>query len=287
MPAVLVVGPVTHDAVCRMSLCLARLCGGLGYERRPSLTLPAACLLARALCVASLLAAQEAAKAKGKQAAKSLAQQVSEEPIKLPMLLYNAVQVALCGWMCYEALAQAVARGFTVEPCNPFVETELGIARVLWVFYLSKILDFLDTVFIVARGQWGQFTFLHTYHHISIYLIYWLNANAGFDGDIFFTVVANSFVHAVMYGYYLLRILGVPFPFKNLVTQLQMVQFVAMNSQAVYILYNGCPFPNNITWFYLFYILSLLVLFANFYVHSYILGKGKGKKGGTKVVKGE
>lgn len=31
---------------------------------------------------------------------------------------------------------------------------------------------------------------------------YWLNVNAGYDGDVFMTIVLNGFIHTVMYTYY-------------------------------------------------------------------------------------
>ena len=36
-----------------------------------------------------------------------------------------------------------------------------------------QVLDFADTVFIIARGKWKQLSFLHYYHHVSIFMIYW------------------------------------------------------------------------------------------------------------------
>jgi len=39
----------------------------------------------------------------------------------------------------------------------------------------SQILDFVDTFAIIMRGKWKQLSFLHVYHHISIFLFYWLN----------------------------------------------------------------------------------------------------------------
>jgi hypothetical protein len=36
-----------------------------------------------------------------------------------------------------------------------------------------QVLDFFDTFFIVVRGKWDQFSFLHCYHHLSIFLTYW------------------------------------------------------------------------------------------------------------------
>ena len=62
------------------------------------------------------------------------------------------------------------------------------------------------------------------------------------------------------------------------VTQLQMLQFVTMNAQAVYILYNKCAYPHPVTYFYLFYILSLFGLFAQFYVRKWFSGGKGGKK---------
>lgn len=34
--------------------------------------------------------------------------------------------------------------------------------------------------------------------------MYWLNLNAGYDGDIFLTVILNGAIHTVMYTYYFL-----------------------------------------------------------------------------------
>jgi hypothetical protein len=36
-----------------------------------------------------------------------------------------------------------------------------------------------------------------------------LNAYAAFDGDVYYTIIANSLVHAVMYFYYLLTCFGI------------------------------------------------------------------------------
>jgi len=62
---------------------------------------------------------------------------------------------------------------------------------------------------------------------------------------------------------------SVPKPVKALITNLQMVQFVIMNVQAIYLLLNGCPFPTRVTVFYLVYIVSLLVLFKDFSRREY------------------
>ena len=84
---------------------------------------------------------------------------------------YNMVQVMLCSYMCIEAAVRAYAAGYTLLPCNAFHFEDPPITFILYVFYLSKILDFLDTVFIIAEKRWKQLSFLHVYHHTSIFLV--------------------------------------------------------------------------------------------------------------------
>jgi len=191
-----------------------------------------------------------------------------EKPVKALQLVYNLVQCILCSYMIFAAIQHYRSHNY-VPICNAFDTKETGMATVLHIFYLSKILDFCDTLFIVLRQKWRQMSFLHVYHHASIFLVYWLNNAAGYDGDIYLTVVLNSFVHLVMYSYYFLSTLGYNAWWKNYITLLQMGQFLIMNVQAIYILYFKCPFPHNITWMYLFYIISLFLLFQNFYVKTY------------------
>ena len=37
-----------------------------------------------------------------------------------------------------------------------------------------------------------------------------MNMRAGFDGDVYYTIVLNSFVHLVMYSYYQFTLLDIP-----------------------------------------------------------------------------
>ena len=84
---------------------------------------------------------------------------------------YNIIQVMLCSYMAIEAGVQAYRAGYGLGFCNPFDQVNPPIAPILYIFYLSKILDFLDTVFIIAEKRWGQLSFLHIYHHTSIFLV--------------------------------------------------------------------------------------------------------------------
>eukprot|EP01038_Epipyxis_sp_PR26KG_P009592 gene9592-12919_t len=195
---------------------------------------------------------------------------------------YNMIQVMLCSYMCIEAGVRAYDAGYSIMPCNAFNHNKPPIGFILYVFYLSKILDFLDTVFIIAEKRWKQLSFLHVYHHTSIFLFYWLNINVGYDGDVYLTIVLNGLIHTVMYTYYFVSLHTKDIWWKSALTMCQMIQFVVMNSQAIYLIVSDCrQYPRNITVAYLFYIVTLLLLFAHFFVMSYIV-KGKSDRSGKK-----
>jgi len=196
--------------------------------------------------------------------------------------IYNIVQVMLCSYMCIESVVRAYSAGYTLLPCNNFDQTSPPLGFILYVFYISKILDFLDTVFIILEKKWGQLSFLHVYHHTSIFLMYWLNVNVGYDGDVYLTIFLNGFIHTIMYTYYFVSLHVKQIWWKSALTLSQMTQFVLMNAQAIYLLYIGCQqYPVKIITVYLYYIVSLLILFANFFVASYVIKGGKGKKSKT------
>lgn len=221
---------------------------------------------------------------------------------------YNIVQVMLCSYMCIEAGIRAYDAGYTLLPCNTFNHLNPPIGFILYVFYLSKILDFMDTFFIIAEKRWKQLSFLHVYHHTSIFLVrpkpmipprdistppssvspfrqfYWLNVNVGYDGDVYLTIVLNGLIHTVMYTYYFVSLHTSKIWWKSGLTMSQMIQFVLMNAQAVYLIATDCSqYPRNITVAYGYYIMTLLALFAHFFVMSYMVGGKKGDKKGDKV----
>jgi elongation of very long chain fatty acids protein 7 len=39
------------------------------------------------------------------------------------------------------------------------------MARAVWLYYMAKIVELLDTVFFVLRKKNSQVSFLHLYHH--------------------------------------------------------------------------------------------------------------------------
>jgi len=204
-------------------------------------------------------------------------------PIKF---IYNVSQIMLCAYMTIEAFFLAYRNDYSVLPCVGYSQENPAVAQLLWLFYISKVWDFWDTFFIVIGKKWRQLSFLHVYHHTTIFLFYWLNANVNYDGDIYVTILLNGFIHTVMYTYYFIcmhtKIPGtdksVPIWWKSSLTLMQLFQFVTMMSQGTYLMVNQCKttsFPVVAT--YVVYILSLFFLFAQFFVASYVKKPSKSK----------
>lgn len=205
-------------------------------------------------------------------------------PIKF---VYNVSQIMLCAYMTIEGIFLAYRNDYTILPGQPYDQQNPPIGNLLWLFYISKVWDFWDTIFIVLGKKWRQLSFLHVYHHITIFLFYWLNTRACYDGDIYLTIVLNGFIHTVMYTYYFICMhtkipetgKSLPIWWKSSLTMMQMIQFVTMMSQGTYLLVKQSEnVPLRITFVYIVYILSLFILFAQFFVASYMTPKSKKKE---------
>jgi hypothetical protein len=145
------------------------------------------------------------------------------------------------------------------------------MADLLWIFTVSKIYEFLDTYIMILRKKDDQVTFLHVYHHASIYVIWWLNLKFSPGGEAYQSAAMNSLVHVVMYTYYFLRTVAPNgnYWWKRYITQMQIIQFVLFVGQGIALLYYACvAFP--ITLMNELYAWSLLALFLHFYFDGYI-----------------
>jgi hypothetical protein len=208
---------------------------------------------------------------------------------------------------------------------NAYKPTERGMATMIYIFFVSKIYEFMDTFIMLLKGNLQQaranaasrqarqcvcvcaqparpqqVTLLHVYHHASISFIWWMITHTAPGGDAYFSAALNSFVHVVMYTYYLLAILlgkdkrvrdsgfaqgqadlharirrtdarrSAPLLrqmrdrylwWGRYVTQFQMAQFCANLAQAWYCMRNS-PYPRFMSELLLWYMVSLLFLFG-------------------------
>ena len=220
--------------------------------------------------------------------------------VRLFATLHNINLTLLSLYMFVEVVRQAVTHRYSLFGNG--VESGsagFGMARILYVFYLSKTLEFIDTVIMCLKQNYRQITFLHVYHHASIFVIWWVIVYFAPGGEAYFSAALNSLVHVVMYGYYLWasyapklkegqrpHILH-PARYKQYITSMQLSQFVAMFVQACYDLLAPNPYPRFCVWILFFYMMTMIALFANFFVQSYIKRGGQARDRTTRTKKAE
>ncbi|KAG0564642.1 hypothetical protein KC19_8G127500 [Ceratodon purpureus] len=157
-------------------------------------------------------------------------------------------------------------------------DEQVQMGFYVYIFFVSKLYEFMDTALMLMRRNLRQITFLHLYHHTSISFVWWIISYARPTGDAYFSAMLNSWIHVFMYLYYLLaatiakdekRRRKYLFWGKYL-TMFQMIQFVSFMGQAVHGLIYPTTYPTNMPRFLFFYSLSLLLFFSNFFIAKYM-----------------
>lgn len=149
-----------------------------------------------------------------------------------------------------------------------------------YLFFLTKLVELLDTVFFVLRKKKEQITFLHVFHHSIVPIFCWIGIKLAPGGPNGFFPLINSFIHVVMYFYYAMSTFGPrvqPFLWwKKYLTWLQMIQFVLVMFNATYTsLAQNCKFPTLFLYLQVAIATTFLILFSMFYRNAYVKKKSK------------
>lgn len=152
--------------------------------------------------------------------------------------------------------------------------------KAVYVFFLSKYVEYADTVFLIVKGK--GVSFLHYFHHVFAALSMGLTYRSSFEGAWMFLLL-NGFVHGVMYFYYECSLLKIQLPGKKYITRMQITQFVVGLGILWFYKYVPCVQADaslSLTWcFFWFFLGMLILLFSNFYVQSFRRGgKNDAKK---------
>jgi hypothetical protein len=212
-------------------------------------------------------------------------------------LLHNINQTVLSAYMTVEIIRQVYLNGFgfannALDTSNPH---HLGMANIIWLHTASKLVEFIDTIIMCLKKNFRQVTFLHLYHHTSVFCVWWVMIFFACGGEAYLAALLNSFVHVVMYGYYLWatfarKLEGDEKPsflhpafYRPYITRLQIAQFVILFSVSSYDLFylhfykKALVFSPGAVFMQWGYTFSLLILFAQFYISAYLKPKKPAK----------
>ena len=208
---------------------------------------------------------------------------------KIVGLVHNLFLFGLSLYMVVTIMVTARSAGFSLW--NNGVGNgphDWRLAKLIWLFYVSKIPEFGDTFIMMMKKNYHQISFLHLYHHSTIFVIWFLTTLIAPGGEAYWSAMVNSGVHVFMYGYYFGTMIcgetSVVRKFLNsikfIITKGQMTQFAANCVQSVYDLSVVHPnYHTGLIKILFWYMLTLLALFANFLMRN----NKKGKSGVKRV----
>ncbi|KYQ46447.1 Elongation of very long chain fatty acids protein 4 [Trachymyrmex zeteki] len=197
--------------------------------------------------------------------------------LKKFMKLYNIVQILANAWLIYDHIDSGL---FSTKLICPTLDYSynyipMRITRCLWYYFLLKILDYVQTGIFVLRKKDTQVTALHLYHHVSTFLLAWMTLRYYAIPPLALMSIMNSFIHTIMYTYYLLSAWGpnvqkAVAPMKRWITVIQMIQFIMMilyGSQ--YILLDCKVMTHFALYTYIGNVMVNFYMFYNFYQKTY------------------
>ena len=180
-------------------------------------------------------------------------------------IIHNGILIIFSGWT-FISLVQILYNNGIVFESNYYFQNP-NMDNIIYFFYISKYYEFFDTFLLYLNGK--NPIFLQKYHHIGAvvcwHLCYYYKVDA-----VWIATILNSFVHIIMYSYYLGSLLKINYLkfIKKYITTLQLCQLIFQ--PLCLFLYRDEKYYNTLLLFTL-YTIGLVILFGIFYYNNYII----------------
>ncbi|XP_065212272.1 very long chain fatty acid elongase AAEL008004-like [Planococcus citri] len=194
------------------------------------------------------------------------------------MIVYNILQIFLSSFIVIEIIRSYFVKTKPNLFCDAVntstEEIYLYHAFIVQLYFFAKLLELFDTIFFILRKKWNQISTLHVFHHSGMVFVGWVAIKYVPGGHSMLTLALNSFVHIVMYIYYLLLSvnpnLRTSIWWKKHITQLQLTQFFIILFHHLSAFIVNCGYPKTVSFWVLNHIIFIAALFTDFYVRTYI-----------------
>lgn len=150
------------------------------------------------------------------------------------------------------------------------------LVSLAFLYFATKIVELLDTVFFVLRKKYNQASNLHVFHHSFIAVCVWIYFKVAPGGSSVLFPYLNMGVHTIMYGYYYLatfRALQKHLWWKRYLTAIQIIQFVLSMIHFSFQGLSSCEYPPALAIIGFVFNFVFFVLFCDLYYHSYLKNK--------------
>lgn len=191
-------------------------------------------------------------------------------------ILHNALLTMFSLCTCIGLVSNVYNRGIIHKHQYYFADSNFD--RYIFLFYLSKYYEYIDTLLLYLQGK--KPIFLQKFHHIGAVICWHLAYFYKMDSIAFITI-ANSFIHTIMYSYYIISLFKVNWirKYKIYVTSMQLTQLsLSVSLPILYYPPNETVSNYCILLFFNAYIFCLILLFLQFSYVNYISCKNENKK---------
>ncbi|XP_026751476.1 elongation of very long chain fatty acids protein AAEL008004-like [Galleria mellonella] len=205
--------------------------------------------------------------------------------LKNILIFYNFCQVIFSAWLFYEIGSGGWFTGRYSYRCQPVDHSKnpqtMRMVHACWWYYFSKFTEFFDTIFFVLRKKFDHVSTLHVIHHGVMPMSVWFGVKFSPGGHSTFFGLLNTFVHIIMYTYYMLAAMGPQMRrylwWKKYLTTLQMIQFICVIVHAFQLLFIECDYPRGFVWWIGMHGVMFFFLFKDFYNQQYNKPKVRAK----------
>uniref|UniRef100_A0A1I8NNS7 Elongation of very long chain fatty acids protein n=1 Tax=Stomoxys calcitrans TaxID=35570 RepID=A0A1I8NNS7_STOCA len=206
---------------------------------------------------------------------------MNRKPYKVEGLMkfYNILQILLNSFIFYEVTVAIFSKKDYSFTCERFDASDrrpetMKMIRPVALYYFSKFFDMFDTVFFLLRKKMNQVSFLHVYHHAIMVFGTYIYCAKFFGSHFTSAGLVNSFIHVVMYSYYLLSVMKPRTNFqswKKTLTKMQLAQFILLGLHFTLPLLNKwCQLDKFWNSVVLMQNVFMIALFGNFYYRAYV-----------------
>ncbi|XP_046733764.1 elongation of very long chain fatty acids protein 7-like [Diprion similis] len=196
--------------------------------------------------------------------------------LRKAMILHNLIQVFFNIYLFREGLMGGWLYEYSYS-CQPIVYSKspsaLRIARAAHLYFICKIIQLLDTVFVVLRKKDRQLSLYHVCYHVTAVTYSWIGVRYMANGHSTFLALLNCIVLTFVYSYYLLAAIGPKvrkcLVWKKYLTALQILRFVIVDLHTLQVFFSDCAVPKSIALGTIVISTTFTYMLVSFYVQNY------------------
>uniref|UniRef100_A0A1B0G676 Elongation of very long chain fatty acids protein n=1 Tax=Glossina morsitans morsitans TaxID=37546 RepID=A0A1B0G676_GLOMM len=193
------------------------------------------------------------------------------------LAVYNLFQIIYNSYLFWSLGSEAQPIGSLMkDDCKIERSDELTLQcfGFGWWYLMNKIVDFMDTIFMILRKKNHQITFLHVYHHAIMVVLSWVSMKyIGVREEFGIVTALNAGVHVLMYFYYFVAAVGpqsqMYLQWKIYITKIQIGQFFVGPLYLLATVVRGCQVPRVYMFWTVVNAAVFILLFTNFYLKTY------------------